>query len=73
MGLTSEGDDYPMNEFVGYQEKSIAYHADNGNYYLEGSSFVYGRKCGTGDVIGCGVTNLGNVFFTVNGLLLPTI
>jgi hypothetical protein len=62
-----------MSEFVGYQEKSIAYHADNGKYYIEGSSFSYGCRAGSGDTVGCGITKLGDVFFTLNGKLLPLI
>jgi hypothetical protein len=73
IGLTSDVDSYPLTEFVGYHEKSIAFHCDSGFYFQEGSSYPYSKCCGSGETIGCGITNNGNVFFTVNGILMPTI
>jgi hypothetical protein len=33
IGLTSDVDSYPLTEFVGYHEKSIAFHCDTGSYF----------------------------------------
>ena len=51
----------------------MAYHADDGKCYMEGTSFAYSARYGTGDVIGCGVTADKNIYFTINGVLLPQI
>jgi hypothetical protein len=61
---------YPKDEFAGYLEDSIAYHGDDGTVYLNGEAI--GQLCsfGSNDVIGCGITNFGTVFFTHNGVLL---
>ena len=64
---------YPLDEFAGYKDNSIAYHADDGKCYLNGQSLGYGCRYGSYDIIGCGITRNGDVYFTINGLLLPLI
>ena len=61
---------YPKDEFAGYLEDSIAYHGDDGTVYLNGEAI--GQLCsfGSNDIVGCGITNFGTVFFTHNGVLL---
>ncbi len=62
-----------MNEFAGYKANSIAYHADDGKCYINGQSIGYATRYGSYDVVGCGVTKNGDVYFTLNGMLLPLI
>ncbi len=52
---------------------SIGYWSLDGRAYVEGSDWIYGAKFGSYDVIGCGITRSGSVFFTHNGLVLPKI
>jgi len=61
---------YPREEFAGYLEGSIAYHGDDGKIFLNGK--IIGNLCnfGSHDVIGCGITNEGSVYFTHNGMLI---
>ena len=48
--------DYPLHRFPGWSEGSIAYHADNGQLYKEaGIGSEFGPKCGSGDIMGCGI------------------
>ena len=61
---------YPKDEFAGYLENSIAYHGDDGSIYLNGNIVAQLCTFGSYDVIGCGITNFGSVFFTHNGILL---
>jgi len=72
VGLTTDSE-YPLDEFAGYKEISIAFHGDDGKCYINGQSITYGCKYGSYDIIGCGVTQNGDVYFTYNGLLLPLI
>lgn len=58
-------------EFAGYLPNSIAYHGDDGKCFLNGKAMQYGVRFGSHDIIGCGVTNRGGVFFTINGQVLP--
>lgn len=65
---------YSLNDFIGYKSNSVAYHADDGKCYINGKALeVYGPRYGSLDVVGCGITGDGNVFFTLNGMLLPLI
>ncbi len=34
---------------------------------------IYGPKYGTEDTVGVGITSNGNVYFTLNGVLLPLV
>ena len=72
IGVTTN-DNYPINEFAGYLENSIGYHGDDGKCFVNSIPFTYGNKFGSNDVIGCGVTTHGNVYFTHNGSLLPLV
>ena len=72
IGVTSNSS-FPLGEFAGYQAHSVAYHADDGKCYMEGTSFAYSSRYGSGDTIGCGVTADKNIYFTINGILLPVI
>ncbi|CAN7939206.1 unnamed protein product [Ixodes hexagonus] len=48
--------DYPRHRHPGWNEGSIAYHADDGQIFVgsgEGSRF--GPRCKKGDVMGCGI------------------
>lgn len=65
--------DFPLNEFAGYQPNSIGYHGDDGRCYVNSSEFDYGIKFGSNDIIGCGVTSNGNVYYTHNGCILPLL
>ena len=58
------------NEFAGYLDGSIAYHGDDGKVYLNGEVIGQLNSFGSFDVVGCGITNFGTVFFTYNGILL---
>jgi hypothetical protein len=72
IGLTNN-DNFPMNEFVGYTGDSIGYHGDDGKCFINGNGFTYGTRFGTKDVIGCGITKSGNVYYIHNGCILPTL
>ena len=72
VGVTNN-EEYPLQEFAGYKEDSLAYHADEGNCYVNGRAVGYGGRYGSFDVVGCGVTRYGDVYFTHNGMLLPLI
>lgn len=69
VGFTSDAF-YSMTEFAGYQPGSIAYHGDEGQVFTNGVSQVYGPRFGSHDTVGVGVTRSGDIFFTLNGLLL---
>lgn len=62
-----------MNEFAGYKNNSVAFHADDGKVYINGNPIFYGTRFGTFDTVGCGITRNGDVYFTFNGMLLPLI
>lgn len=53
---------------VGCRRGSWGYHGDDGSLFLEtGSGKPYGKKFGTGDVIGCGVDfDQGKAYFSRN-------
>lgn len=72
-----------MGRMPGWDRHSFAYHGDDGCKF-QNSSYGerYGPPFGEGDVVGCGVRMLsthatgakppcGQVFFTLNGALLP--
>ena len=65
---------YPLDEFAGYKENSIAYHADDGKCYINGEALpFYGPKYGSCDSVGCGVTENGDIYYSINGMILPLI
>jgi hypothetical protein len=64
---------YPINEFTGYINDSVGYHGDDGKCYVHGNSYTYGVKFGSKDIIGCGITKSGNVYYTHNGCILPLL
>ncbi len=72
IGFTSDTN-YFGKEFAGYLNCSIAYHGDDGNIYLNGD--VVNQVCSSGstDIIGCGITNHGRVFYCRNGELLVEV
>eukprot|EP01022_Parablepharisma_sp_SALTPOND_P017455 TRINITY_DN278_c0_g1_i1.p1 TRINITY_DN278_c0_g1~~TRINITY_DN278_c0_g1_i1.p1 ORF type:complete len:480 (+),score=32.61 TRINITY_DN278_c0_g1_i1:1861-3300(+) len=70
IGLTTD-ENYPLDEFAGYKDISVAFHGDDGKCYISGQSITYGCKFGSYDTIGCGVTQNGDVYFTYNGMILP--
>ena len=72
IGLTNI-ESFPINEFAGYISDSIGYHGDDGKCYAHGNGYSYGTKFGSKDVIGCGITKSGNVYFVHNGCLLPLL
>lgn len=72
IGLTSNLK-YPTTEFAGYLEESVGYHGDDGKCYANSEGYCYGVKFGSNDVIGCGITLNGNVYFTHNGCILPLL
>jgi hypothetical protein len=74
VGVTTDLN-YEFNEFAGYKGQSIAYHADDGKVYIKGKPLdgFQGPKYGTQDVIGCGITGQGHIYFTFNGVPLPLI
>jgi hypothetical protein len=78
----AQGSTVPNNKIPGTIKGSIAYNLDSGNVvYLNVNaaenerekSFPYGGCGGTSTCIGCGVTNIGRVYFTRNGVLLPIV
>ena len=69
VGLTTRKN-YPEKEFAGYIDQSVAFHGDDGRYFVNGKVSGLGCKFGSHDVVGCGITNQGKVFFTLNGLYL---
>ena len=64
---------YQSNEFAGYLPDSVGYHGDDGKCYANSLGYNYGVKFGSGDIIGCGVTKNGNVFYTHNQCILPLL
>lgn len=72
VGLTNN-QSYSLSDFAGYKDNSIAYHADDGKCYLNGQAIGYGTRYGSYDTVGCGITRNGDVYFTLNGMLLPLI
>lgn len=69
----TNNDTYPENEFAGYKNNSIAYHGDDGKCYINGQAIGYGTRYGSYDTVGCGITRNGDVYFTINGMLLPLV
>lgn len=64
---------YTINEFAGYSNDSVGYHGDDGKCYVHGCQYTYGTKYGSKDVIGCGVTKSGNIYFVHNSCILPLL
>lgn len=61
-----------LNRMPGWEQKSWAYHGDDGNCFCQtANGKSYGHKFGTTDVIGCGINFKNNsIFFTKNGVHL---
>jgi hypothetical protein len=72
IGLTTL-DQFSPSEFTGYINDSIGYHGDDGKCYVNGTGYTYGTIFGSKDVIGCGVTKSGNVYFVHNSCILPLL
>ena len=53
----------------GWFQSSWGYHGNDGKLYSDGKSRTYGDTFGTGDVMGCQISNEG-VTFTKNGTSL---
>jgi hypothetical protein len=64
---------YQSNEFAGYLQDSVGYHGDDGKCFANSQGYNYGVKFGSGDIIGCGITRNGNVFYTHNQCILPLL
>ena len=48
--------DYPKHRHPGWNEGSIAYHADDGKIFVgSGCGAPFGPRCNKGDIMGCGV------------------
>lgn len=48
--------DYPRHRHPGWNEGSIAYHADDGKIFVgSGEGSCFGPRCKKGDVMGCGI------------------
>ncbi|ELP94612.1 hypothetical protein EIN_497920 [Entamoeba invadens IP1] len=66
---------YPKNRMVGWDKDALGYHSDDGNlFYNSGSGKNYHTGYGEGDTVGCGFdVKRKEVFFTLNGKVLPSI
>jgi ankyrin repeat protein len=66
------GENYPMDKAPGWQEESIGYHADDAcAFHNTGWGRQWGKRYGSGDVVGCGIIfETGEVFYTLNGEFL---
>ncbi|XP_005112082.1 SPRY domain-containing protein 3 [Aplysia californica] len=54
IGLAKQN--YPMRRHPGWNDGSIAYHADDGKlFHGSGLGVRFGPKCSVGDVMGCGI------------------
>jgi len=64
----------PKYEHPGKSTKSVGYFSENGNVYFHdgntAKNIPFGPQFFSGEVIGCGVTNLGHTYFTHNGVLI---
>jgi hypothetical protein len=72
LGMTAD-QEYPYNQYAGYKQGSIGYHSDDGSVFLNGKLIKHLPRYGTDDVVGCGVTASGNVFFSINGFPMEPI
>lgn len=64
----------PLSFQPGWSSGSWAYHGDDGKKYVEdGTGVAYGETFGAGDVVGCLVSETGDVRFTKNGVLLDVV
>lgn len=58
----------------GTSPNSLYYEGSSGNLYFNCTApVIYGPKYGSQDTVGVGVTNKGDVYFTLNGVLLPLV
>ena len=64
----------PVSSLPGWLSGSWAYHGDDGKTYVETpTGLAYGETFGAGDVVGCLVSEKGDVKFTKNGVLLDVV
>ena len=64
----------PVSSLPGWLSGSWAYHGDDGKKFVEtGKGLAYGETFGAGDVVGCLVSEKGDVKFTKNGVLLDVV
>lgn len=67
IGLTQK--DYPKNRHPGWDEGSIAYHADDGKIFIgSGVGEDFGPRCHKGDILGCGIS-FANYFNSFHDLV----
>jgi len=68
--------DFSNTSFPGQQKDSVGYHSDDGKCYWydnqknSSQTIEFGPRYHSSDIVGCGVTNKGHVFFTKNGILI---
>jgi len=73
LGIGVGPSDFPNTEFAGKSRKSVAYTNDGKLYFHDGKKAkvtIFGPKFYSADVIGCGVTNQGHSYYTLNGVLV---
>lgn len=71
IGIGLADDKFPSESVPGCEVNSYGYHGDDGEKYtgnLEG--IPYGPSFVTGDTVGIGLSNHGDIYFTKNGLFL---
>lgn len=62
-----------LSKRPGTMDGSIGYSSVTGKCYWKQKDIEYGGRFGSYDVIGCGVTRSGCVYFVHNGLVLPLV
>jgi hypothetical protein len=64
----------PVTSVPGWLPGSWGYHGDDGRKFVgNGRGVAYGETFGAGDVVGCLVSENGDVKFTKNGVLLDVV
>eukprot|EP01087_Luapelamoeba_hula_P009396 TRINITY_DN241_c0_g1_i6.p1 TRINITY_DN241_c0_g1~~TRINITY_DN241_c0_g1_i6.p1 ORF type:complete len:879 (-),score=129.25 TRINITY_DN241_c0_g1_i6:99-2735(-) len=60
----------------GFNNLTWGWHSDDGKLFVcgrSGKGNVFGPTYSVGDVVGCGVTGSGKVFYTLNGLFVGSV